>query len=154
MATEYVFVPQQNVALNSPILLSNSTSCSCGNIESENQTGVFILRGSKRNSNCNCPAQYRVFFNANVALPDGATVTPINVALTLGGVPIPSSLATITPAAVEQFNNITCSDIVKVPQCGYLQLAVESVADASDPTVTPAPVISVKNASLTIERIA
>lgn len=154
MAAEYIFVSTQNVALNSPILLSNSSPCSCNNIASENQTGVFILHGSKRNCNCNCPAQYQVLFTANVALPEGATVTPINVALTLGGVPIPSSLATITPAAVEQFNHITCSDIVKVPQGGYLELAVESVADASDPTVTPAPAISVKNASLTIARIA
>ena len=44
---------------------------------------------------------------ANIAIPTGGTVGAISVAITIDGATIPSSTMTVTPAAVEQFFNVS-----------------------------------------------
>lgn len=155
MATEYVSNPVQTVALNAPVLFSDSIPCNSGNVYHENESGIFILRGGKPCQNgCKCPAQYQVTFNGNIAIPEGGTVTPIAVALAVDGEPRLTSRAIYTPAAVSEYGNVTSTAIIKVPRCCCFTLAVESIPATTDPTVTPAPVIGVQNANLTITRIA
>ena len=155
MACEFLYNPIQEVALNAPILFDTSIPCSRGNIYHESNTGNFILKGASSNTNgCNCFAQYQVTFNGNIALPEGATVTPIAVALAVNGEPRLTSKAIFTPAAVEEFGNITSTAIIKVPRCCCFSLSVDSIPATTDPTVTPAPIIEVRNANLTITRIA
>ncbi len=155
MACEFLYNPIQEVALNAPILFDTSIPCSRGNIYHESNTGNFILKGASSNTNgCNCFAQYQVTFNGNIALPEGATVTPIAVALAVNGEPRLTSKAIFTPAAVEEFGNITSTAIIKVPRCCCFSLSVDSIPATTDPTVTPAPIIEVQNANLTITRIA
>ena len=48
----------------------------------------------------------------------------------------------------------TSTAIIKVPKGCCFSLSVEAVPASTDPTVTPAPVIEVQNANLTIARIA
>ena len=155
MACEFLYNPIQEVALNAPILFDASIPCTRGLIIHEDNTGNFILRGATNgNGNCNCFAHYQVTFNGNIALPEGATVTPIAVAIAVNGEPRLTSRAIFSPAAVEEFGNVTSTAIIKVPRCCCFSLSVDAVPATTDPTVTPAPVIEVQNANLTITRVA
>lgn len=151
MAAEYLANLIQEVALNAPILFSASIPCTRGYIYHEDETGIFILRGITCNQ---CFATYQVTFNGNIAIPEGGTVTPIAVAITINGEPRVTSRAIYTPAAVDEYGNVTSTAIIKVPKGCCFSLAVEHVAATTDPTVTPAPVINVQNANLVISRIA
>lgn len=150
---EYLANAVQSVSLNAPVNFTASIPCQKGYIYHEDETGIFILRGIVNNP-CNCFAQYQVTLNANIALPEGATVTPIAVALTVNGEPRPTSRAIFTPAAVEEYGNVTSTAIIKVPRGCCFSLSVEAVPATEDPTVTPAPIIDVQNANLVISRIA
>ena len=154
MACEFLYNPIQEVALNAPILFDTSIPCSKGYVYHEGNTGNFILKGANSGNSCNCFAQYQVAFNGNIALPEGATVTPISVAIAVNGESRLTSRAIFTPAAVEEFGNVTSTAIIKVPRCCCFSLSVDSVPATTDPSVTPAPVIEVQNANLTITRIA
>lgn len=151
MAAEYLANAVQEVSLNAPTLFSASIPCTKGYIYHEDETGIFILRGITCNQ---CFATYQVTFNGNIAIPTGGTVTPIAVAITINGEPRVTSRAIFSPAAVEEYGNVTSTAIIKVPRGCCFSLAVEHVAATTDPTVTPAPVIEVQNANLVISRIA
>lgn len=150
MAAEYLANAVQEVALNAPILFSASIPCNRGYIYHEDETGVFILRGITNQ----CFATYQVTYNGNVAIPEGGTVTPIAVAISVSGEPRVTSRAIFTPAAVEEYGNLTSTAIIKVPRGCCFTISVESVPATSDPTVTPAPVILAQNSNLVINRIA
>lgn len=152
MAAEYLANAVQEVALNAPVLFSASIPCTRGYIYHEDETGVFILRGITCNQ---CYATYQVTFNGNIALPADATdVVPIAIAITVTGEPRPTSRAIFTPAAVDEYGNVTATAIIKVPRGCCFSVAVEHVAATTDPTITPAPIIEVQNANLVIDRIA
>lgn len=153
MACEFLWNDVQEVSLNAPVLFRASIPCNRGNVYHEDETGNFILSGASGNS-CNRFAYYQVAFNGNIAIPEGGTVTPIAVALTINGEPRLTSRAIFTPAAVEEYGNVTSTAIIKVPRCCCFSLGVDAVPATADPTVTPAPVIEVQNANLTIARIA
>ena len=151
MAAEYLANPVQEVALNAPVIFNASIPCNRGYVYHEDETGVFILRGITCGQ---CFATYQVTFNANIALPEGATVTPIAVAVTVQGEPRLTSRAIFTPAAAEDFGNVTSTAIIKVPRGCCFSVSVDSVPATTDPAATPAPVIEVQNANLVIDRIA
>ena len=153
MAAEYLANAVQEVSLNAPIIFTASIPCNRGYVYHENETGIFILRGIVNNA-CNKFATYQVTFNGNIALPEGATVTPIAVAVTVNGEPRLTSRAIFTPAAAEEYGNVTSTAIIKVPRGCCFSLSVENVPATTDPTVTPAPVIDVQNANFVINRIA
>lgn len=153
MACEFLFNDIQDVSLNSPVLFRASIPCTKGYVLHEDETGNFILRGIV-NNNCNCYAHYQVTFNGNIAIPEEGDVVPIAVALTVNGEPRLTSRAIFTPAEAEQFGNVTSTAIIKVPKGCCFSLGVDNVPATADPTVTPAPVIEVQNANLTIARIA
>lgn len=153
MAAEYLANAVQEVSLNAPIIFSASIPCNRGYVYHEDETGIFILRGIVRNQ-CACFATYQVTFNGNIAIPEGGTVTPIAVAITVNGEPRLTSRAVFTPAAVGDYGNVTSTAIIKVPKGCCFSLSVEAVPATADPTVTPAPVIEVQNANLVINRIA
>lgn len=150
MAAEYLANSEQGIALNAPAIFTASIPCTRGYIYHEDDTGIFILRGITNQ----CFATYQVTFNGNIAIPEGGTVTPIAIALTVNGEPRLTSRAIYTPAAAEDFGNVTSTAIVKVPRGCCFSLSVESVPASADPTITPAPSITMQNANLTISRIA
>lgn len=150
MAAEYLANGVQSVNLNAPIIFSASIPCTKGYVYHEDETGIFILRGSTPN----CFAQYQVTFNGNIAIPDGGTVGPIAIALAINGEPRLTSRAIITPAAVDQYGNVTSTAIIKIPRGCCFTLSVDYVPGDDDPATTPTPSIEVQNANLTIARIA
>ena len=149
---KYITSTDQNVALNNTIPFNIvSIPCNKGCVVPIT-TGVFALKGSTSNRF----ARYEVDLQANVAIPEGGAVTPLAVAITLNGVPIPDSVAIITPAAAEEMWHIHTSAVVTVP-CGCCVSVSAEYVDATedDATVTPTPSILVRrNASLTVDRIA
>lgn len=153
MACEFLWNDIQSVSLNSPILFRASIPCRRGYVLHEDETGNFILRGIVNNQ-CNCYAHYQVTFNGNIAIPEDGEVVPIAIALTVNGEPRLTSRAIFTPAEVDEYGNVTSTAIVKVPKNCCFSLGVDAVPATTDPTVTPAPVINVQNANLTIARIA
>ena len=148
---EYLANQVQNVSLNSPILFTASIPCTRGYVYHEDETGIFTLRGCTNN----CFARYQVTFNGNVAIPDGADVTPIAVALTVSGEPRLTSRAIYSPTETDTYGNLTSTAIITVPKSCCFNLSVDYVdATTDDAETTPTPVIEVQNANLVINRIA
>jgi len=151
MAAEYLANNVQEISLNAPAIFTASIPCTRGYVYHEDETGIFILRGITCGQ---CFATYQVTFNGNIAIPEGGTAGPIAVAITVNGEPRLTSRAIYTPAAAEDYGNVTSTAIVKVPRGCCFSLSVESVPASADPTVTPAPVIEMQNANLVVNRIA
>ena len=151
MAAEYLANAVQDVSLNAPVNFTASIACTKGYVYHEDETGIFILRGITCGQ---CFATYQVTFNGNIAIPEGGTVVPIAIAITVNGEPRLTSRAIFTPAAVEDYGNVTSTAIIKVPRGCCFSISIEAVPATTDPTVTPAPVIEVQNANLVIDRIA
>lgn len=151
---EYLSNAVQTVALNAPALFTASIPCRKGYVYHEDETGIFILRGIVNNPQ-SCFARYQITFNGNIAIPEGGAVTPIAMALAVNGEPRATSTAIYTPAAVDEYGNITCTCIVTIPKGCCFSLSVRYVdATAADPTTTPTPSINLQNANLVIDRIA
>lgn len=87
-----------------------------------------------------------------IALPEGATVQPISIALSVSGEPILTSRAIVTPTAVDDYFNVTSTAIITVPKGCCFNVSVENTSETVDGA--PAPAINVQNANLTISRIA
>ena len=148
---EYLANALQNVALNAPVLFTASIPCPRGYIYHEDETGIFILRGITNN----CFARYQVTYNGNIAIPTGGTVTPISLAITVNGEPRSTSEAIFTPAAVDEFGNVTSTAIITVPKGCCFSISVRYIdATVDDAATTPTPTIEVQNSNLVINRIA
>ncbi len=148
---EYLANAEQLVSLNAPVLFTASIPCTKGYIYHEDETGIFILRGCTNN----CFARYQVTFNGNIAIPEGGGVSPIAVALTVNGEPRLTSRAIFTPAAAEDYGNVTSTAIITVPRGCCFTVSVRYVDATVDDTATePTPTIEVQNANIVIDRIA
>lgn len=155
---EYTFNPVQVVQPNQPVILNDSIRCNKGYVIHRNESGIVTLRGIV-NCPTNCSARYKVTFNGNIAVAEGATLTPISVALTQNGEAILTSKAIATPAAVAEpapsdnnYFNITSTAIIDVPRGCCFNVSVENVTEING--ATPAQPINVQNANLVVERIA
>ena len=148
---EYLNNDIQVVQPNQPVLLRTSIGCPNGYVYHRPESGILTLRGIVKNA-CACFARYQVTFNANAAVPEGGTVGPISVALALDGEPILTSRAIVTPAAVDEYFNVTSTAIITVPRGCCFNLSVENTSEA--PAGGVAPAINVQNANLTVTRIA
>lgn len=151
--SEYIAVAAQEVLLNQAAVFDASIPCRNGLVFHEDGSGIFLLRGIVRSPYINW-ARYSVIFNGNIALPEGGTAGPIAVALAINGEPRAASLAIATPAAVQEFFNVTSTATIIVPRGASFSVSLRHVAASADPAVTPAPVITLQNANLRIERTA
>ena len=144
---EYLANAVQTVTVGNPIVFSASIPCTRGYIYHEDETGIFILRGITPN----CFARFQVTYNGNISVPTGGTVGPIAVAIAVNGEPRVTSRAIVTPAAVEEYNNVTSTAIITVPKGCCFSLSVRAVNAADDAETTA---IEVQNSNLVINRIA
>lgn len=149
---EYTYNPIQLVEAGQNVILNDNIRCTKGYVLHRNESGIVILRGIV-NSPCGCFARYQVTFNANIAVPEDGTVGPIAVALAIDGEPILTSRAIVTPAAVDEYFNVTSTAIITVPKGCCFTVAVENVSSPATAGGV-APVINVQNANLTVSRIA
>lgn len=149
---EYTYNPVQLVEPNQAVILLDSIPCPNGSVIHRNESGILTLRG-KSNNCCARFARYQVTFNGNIALPEGATVGPIAIALAIAGEAILTSRAIVTPAAVDEYFNVTSTAIIDVPIGCCSNVSVENV---SQPAAVGgvAPEINVQNANLVVARLA
>lgn len=161
MAAEFTNNPPQIVQPNQPVLLNTSIGCNKGYVIHRNGSGIVTLRGIVNNPT-SCFARYAVNFNANISIPNGGTVSPISVAIAIDGEPVLTSKAIFTPAAAadatpsdNNYGNVTSTAIVTVPKGCCFNISVENTSTVpTTPAGANAPAINVKNANLTISRIA
>lgn len=142
------------VALNQAIPFIDSIPCNRGYVYHQSGTGIFILRGIVNNS-CGCFARYNVEFTGNIAVPEGGAVTPIATAIVVSGEERIGSRSIYTPAAVDEYGNVTSRATIDVPRGCCFTVAVEYVSGIiDDPATTPTPLINVIDGSLSITRTA
>ena len=142
---------QQLVNAGEAVVFSNNpVPCERGFVRHRDETGNFLLSGWIPNGNCRCrcnrnnSALYLVDFGANVAIPTGETVGEISLAITIDGTAIPSSQMIVTPAAVEQFFNVSRAINAEVfKPCGCQTVTVRN---------TSAIPILVQNANIIFSR--
>ena len=97
------------------IFTASSNPCRRGLVRHRDDTGNFLLSGFVPSCGCGCPccnnynrsATYLCDFGANIAIPTGGTVEAISLALTIDGATIPASTMIVTPAAVEEYFNVS-----------------------------------------------
>jgi hypothetical protein len=149
---EYVENAIQLVQPNQAVLLEDSIPCNKGYVFHRNQSGIVTLRGIVNCPNA-CFARYQVTFNGNIAVPTGGTVGPISISLAISGEPILTSRAIVTPAAVEQYFNVTSTAIITVPRGCCFNVSVENTSEGASAAAAPTA-INVQNANLVVSRIA
>ena len=87
----------------------------------------------------------KISFGGNIAIPEDGTVGPISVAIAIDGEPVASTRMIVTPAAIEEFFNVSRDVHIDVPAGCCAQISVENTSEDS---------ILVENASLIVERVA
>lgn len=146
MAVEYSYPLTQTVAVDENILfLNGDRCCKKGLIMHNDNSGVFRVKGV---GNC-CKTIYKVHFNANVAVADaadGGVLEPISIALVQNGEVLRNAVATVTPAAIGDFWNVSFETFIELP-CGCCDTI--SVRNISDTTA-----INATNANIIIDRVA
>lgn len=116
----------------SVVFTASPVPCNRGLVRHRNDSGNFLLRGNVRRNACGCcveSAQYLVDFGANIAIPTGGTVGSISLALTLDGATLPTTQMTVTPAAVEEFWNVSDATILGVWRGCCQTLTVRNISD-------------------------
>lgn len=110
---EFTSVAVQTVNPGETVVFTQTAKpCTRNFVRHRDDTGSFLLAGyvpPSRNG-CNCKkksAEYFVDFGANVAIPTGGTVGEIAVAVTIDGATVPAATMRVTPAAVEEYFNIS-----------------------------------------------
>lgn len=103
--------------------------------------GIVTLRGLTNQ----CRARFRVSYGGNIAVPEGGTAESITAALALNGEALAASTATVTPAAVENYFNISVSAVIDVPKGCCVTVAMKN---------TSGQTVSFANSNLTVDRLA
>ena len=143
MAAEYSYPLVQTVAEDENIIfLDGDRACKKGYITHRSGSGVFRIKGAGNA----CKTVYRVTFNANIAVATGGTVGAISVALQEDGETLQNAIATVTPAAIGDFFNVSISTFIVIP-CGCcVTVSVENISDGT--------AIDVTNANIIFDRVA
>ena len=139
---EFTAVAQQTVEPNQVILFTDTAVRGNNSIMHRAGSGLVSLRGL---TCCQSRARFRVSFGGNIAVPTDGTVGPISVAIAIDGEPVASTRMIVTPAAIEEFFNVSRDVYIDVPAGCCAQISVENTSEDS---------ILVENASLIVERVA
>ena len=138
---EYTYTGPQTVAQNGNVLFNETAVCGSNCIKHREGSGIITLRGLTNQ----CRARFFVDFSANIAIPTGGTVEAISLAVAISGEPVLSSQMISTPAAIEQFNNVSAGIFIDVPAGCCVNIAVEN---------TSGQAIDVSNANIVVTRQA
>ena len=132
----------QTVAVNQAVLFTETAVSGNASMIHREGSGLVGLRGLP---NGQYRARFLVEFGANIAVPTDETVGPVSLAIAINGEPVVTSSMISTPAAVDQYNNISASLYIDVPIGCCSQISVENTSTIP---------VSVQNANLIIERVA
>lgn len=151
---EWVYVGRQIVQPGDFVLFNEtSVPCNLGLILYRAGSGGFLLKGKavkqqalQRRCPCcggNNTVNYKVKFGANVAVPEGETVGPITVAVVVGSATLLGTEMEVTPAAVEEFFNVSRDTVAPIFQGCCQEVGVRNTSTIP---------IAVENAIIGIEQ--
>ena len=142
---EYRMNAVQTVQANGTIVFSNDFfPCNKGLIVHQDDSGLFQVRGIVNNP-CAEYGKLKINFGANVAIPEGGTVEPITLAITVNGVTEPATTMISTPAAVNEYKNVNREVEIPIPRGCCQNVAI---------TNTSGQAILVQNCIVDLDRIA
>ncbi len=139
---ELTAVAVQTVSANGNVLFTDDIGfrgCNKRYVYHRPGTGTVSVRGLPE---C-CYTSVTVSFGANIAVPEGGTVEEISLALAIDGEVIPSTERLFTPAAVDEYGNVTASAEIIIPCWLPLSIAVVNPNDQD---------ILVQNATLIVKK--
>lgn len=131
----------QTVAANQNVLFTDVAVPGSCSIIHRAGSGLVTLRGLGQQAR----ARFQIWFGGNVAVSTGETLAPILLAITLGGETLPATQMIVTPAAVEDFFNVSASVFLDIPSGCCQNISVKNIGTTD---------IEVQNANLIIERVA
>ena len=145
---EYSANAPQTVNPGETVLFTETeVPCTRGFVRHREGGGDFVLSGWVPSRGCRCnqanSAIYNIGFGANIAVPTGQTVGPISLAITVNGTTVPSSTMIETPAAVEEFSNVSTTKAVPIWRGCCQTVAVRNTSSIP---------ITVQNANITFSR--
>ena len=152
---EWTSVAAQTVNPGESIVFTeNPVPCNLGLILHRDDSGAFLAKGISavnqilgRGCGCGCGnskvVNYNVAFGANVAVPTGETVGPITVAIAVDGNTIAGTEMEVTPAAVEEFSNISRESSIPIWKGCCQTISVRNTS--------PIPIL-VENANIVIRQ--
>lgn len=137
---EYSYPLSQTVEENSSVLFFNSSRC-CrkGLILHSDGSGVFRIKAA---SNAR-KSIYKVHFSANIAA--NGTLEPLSVGISQNGETLRNAIATVTPAAIGDFWNVSLETFIELP-CGCCDtISIKNISETA---------IDVINSNIIFERTA
>lgn len=138
---EFTGIALQTVAQGEDVAFTE-TPVACSNCITHRQgSGIVKLRGLTNQ----CRARFLVSYSGNIQIPTGGTVEAISLAIAIDGEPLQSTRMIVTPAAVENFFNVSAQAYVDVPRGCCVAVAVQN---------TSAQAIEVQNSNLIAVREA
>lgn len=138
---EFVAISAQEVAANGNVIFTNTAVSGSNCIKHREGSGIVTLRGLTNQ----CRARYFVDFSGNISIPTGGTVGAISLAIAISGEAVLSSQMISTPAAVDQYNNVSSGVYVDVPAGCCVNIAVKNTSNQA---------INVANANIVVTREA
>lgn len=139
---EFTGILIQTVESNQNVLFTETPICPTKCITHREGSGIVRISGK----NCSQQrARYLVSFSGNIQIPAGGTVEEISVAISIDGESLASTEMIVTPAAAENFFNVSSQTYIDVP-CGCcVTVSVQN---------TSTQAIEVQNANLIVTRVA
>lgn len=131
----------QNVGIGQVVIFTETAVSGNMSMIHREGSGLVGLRGL---TNGQLRARFLVNFSANIAVPTGET-GPISLAIAINGEPVATSTMISSPAAADEYNNVSAGIFIDVPVGCCSQVSIEN---------TSAIAVNVQNANLMIERVA
>ena len=138
---EITNVELQTVALGGNVIFDETPICPTRCITHREGSGIVRLNGAYGNGR----ARFLVSFSGNIQIPTGGTVEEISVAIAVDGEPLLATQMIVTPAAVQNFFNVSAQTYIDVPCNCCVTVAVENTSEQA---------IEVQNANLIVVRTA
>ena len=131
----------QTILTGQNVLFTDTAICGNCSIIHRSGSGLITVKGNTSQYR----ARYRVSFNGNIAIPTGGTVGEISLAIAMEGEIIPVTTMIVTPAAVEEYFNVSTTTFIDTMRDCCTTVTVKNTSDQS---------INVQNANFIIERVA
>ena len=129
------------------VFTESPVPCTRGFDRHRDDSGNFLLSGwVPYKPGCRCKnnsAYYLVDFGANISIPTGGTVGEISVAISVDGATLPASTMTVTPAALNEYFNVSRAINVEVWKNCCETVTVRNISDQP---------IQVQNANILFSR--
>ena len=135
MSCELITIGRQTIQPGQDVIFSEaSVPCTSGLVKFNPGTGAIQLSGNVAGNGSGCPCRnntvkYEVEFGANIAVSEGGTPGEISLGIAIGGSTDPSSIMIVTPAAAEEFWNVSRCKIVDVFRGCCQSFSIRNLSD-------------------------